>query len=125
MSTYDDVIRFWFDEISPQQWWIKDAAFDRMLTERFQTTLSSAFQGELYLWRQSAVGRLAEVLVLDQFSRNIYRDEAHAFLADPLALALAQEAVAVGADLQLDAAKRSFLYMPYMHSESLEIHQQV
>jgi len=124
MITYSDIINFWFEEISPQQWWVKDAAFDRMLTERFQATLNSAIQGELYIWRQSALGRLAEILVLDQFSRNIYRDEARAFLADPLALALAQEAIHQGADKEVSLSQQKFIYMPYMHSESLLIHEQ-
>jgi len=124
MLTYSDIIKFWFEEITPQQWWVKDATFDCMLTERFQATLNSAIQGELYLWRQSALGRLAEVLVLDQFSRNIYRDEARAFLADPLALALAQEAVYQGADTDMSLEQQKFIYMPFMHSESLIVHEQ-
>ena len=60
--------------------------------------------------------------MLDQFSRNIYRDDARSFASDTLALALAQEAVASGADQSLSAVERSFLYMPYMHSESAAIH---
>jgi uncharacterized protein (DUF924 family) len=77
---------------------------------------------ELFEWRSSPAGRLAEIIVLDQFSRNLFRDDARAFAADPLALALAQEAVAAGADLALTKVERSFLYMPYMHSESRAIH---
>jgi uncharacterized protein (DUF924 family) len=69
-----------------------------------------------------AKGRLAEVLILDQFSRNLFRDSPLAFAYDPMALALAQEAIVLGADKQLTAQQRSFLYMPYMHSESLAIH---
>jgi uncharacterized protein (DUF924 family) len=63
------------------------------------------------------------VIVLDQFSRNMFRNQPQAFAWDPLSLALAQEAVAVGADQELTPQERSFLYMPYMHSESLIIHQ--
>ncbi|MAE20859.1 MAG: hypothetical protein CMK92_00345, partial [Pseudomonas sp.] len=75
-------------------------------------------------WRQTAEGRLAEIIVLDQFSRNIYRDTPRAFSQDPLALALAQEAVANGALAQLkNADYRTFLLMPYMHSESKAVHQ--
>ena len=62
--------------------------------------------------------------MLDQFSRNIHRDQPGSFAQDPLALALAQEAVACGADQQLEARQRAFAYMPYMHSESLAVHQQ-
>jgi uncharacterized protein (DUF924 family) len=76
----------------------------------------------LFGWRADPRGRLAEVIVLDQFSRNMYRGQGRAFAADALALALAQEAVAAGADLALPLEQRTFLYMPYMHSESQAIH---
>ncbi|WP_166837865.1 DUF924 family protein [Rheinheimera pleomorphica] len=120
----ETVLQFWFNEISPQQWWIKDAAFDQFISKRFSLTLQQAAAGELYPWRQTAQGRLAEIIVLDQFSRNIYRDTAKAFAHDAMALVLAQEAVASGALLQLNADERNFLLMPYMHSESAVIHQQ-
>lgn len=71
--------------------------------------------------RQTA-DRLAEILVLDQFSRNIYREDPRAFACDPLALALAQEAVALGADQDLEMVQRTFMCLPYMHSESALIH---
>ena len=77
----------------------------------------------MFEWRREPEGRLAEILVLDQFSRNMYRGTALAFASDTLALALAQEAVAVGADLALPQMRRLFVYMPYMHSESRAIHQ--
>jgi uncharacterized protein (DUF924 family) len=119
----EDILTFWFDELKPAQWWKKDAAFDAMIAERFTDLHTQAASCELYSWRRTAHGRLAEILILDQFSRNMFRDTAQAFNADPLALALAQEAVAVGADAGLTATQRSFLYMPYMHSESLLIHE--
>ena len=78
---------------------------------------------ELYEWRKSAKGRLAEIIVLDQFSRNMFRGTAQAFAYDSLALALSQEAVAIEADKLLNPTERSFLYMPFMHSESLAIHE--
>ena len=124
MLTYHDIIKFWFEEITPQQWWIKDAAFDRMIKERFQTLLNSAIHGELYIWREQPLGRLAEVIILDQFSRNIYRDEAGAFLADPQALVLAQEAIHQNIHQELEMSQKKFLYMPFMHSESLIVHEQ-
>jgi len=70
------------------------------------------------------MGRLAEIIVVDQFSRNIYRGTPKAFQWDPMALCLAQEAIRVKADSELSNAKRAFIYLPYMHSESLKIHQQ-
>jgi uncharacterized protein (DUF924 family) len=117
-----DVLAFWFDEIQPAQWWKVDPAFDALVRERFGALHAQARRCELQAWRARPEGRLAEVIVLDQFARNIHRGTPEAFSADPLALALAQEAVAAGADLQLLPEKRAFLYMPYMHSESAAIH---
>ena len=119
---HEQVVNFWFEEVTPAAWWQKDAAFDQLIQQRFGTLHTAASQCELYEWRQTPAGRLAEIIVLDQFSRNIYRDTPRAFASDALALALAQEAVAAKADQQLPASQRSFLYMPYMHSESAAIH---
>jgi uncharacterized protein (DUF924 family) len=116
------VLQFWFQDITPAQWWKVDPAFDRQIAERFGQLHQRACKAELYEWRTDPRGRLAEVIVLDQFSRNIYRGDPRAFEADPLALALAQTAVAAGEDLALSQAERAFLYMPYMHSESPRIH---
>lgn len=116
------VLAFWFQELSPAQWFKKDTHIDQQIIERFSDVLAKAAACECFEWRRSARGRLAEVIVLDQFSRNIYRDEARSFASDTLALALAQEAVASGADQSISAVERSFLYMPYMHSESAAIH---
>lgn len=118
------VIDFWFKELSPTQWFRKDPALDDDIARRFGDWLEAAGRGELWQWRDSARGRLAEVLVLDQFSRNIYRGSCRAFARDPLALVLAQEAVAQRADRLLDVPWRAFLFMPYMHSESLAIHDE-
>ena len=116
------VLQFWFVECLPAQWWKADPAFDRLIAERFGLLHEKAGRSELVAWRATPEGRLAEVIVLDQFSRNLHRGTPLAFAADPLALALAQEAVAVGADLALPEAQRAFLYMPYMHSESAAVH---
>lgn len=120
--TPQTILDFWFKETTPGQWWGKAEDFDRRIASRFGGLLDAAERCELDDWRATAGGRLAEVIVLDQFSRNIYRDQTHAFANDPLALALAQTAVAVYADRELDATQRAFLYMPYMHSESPLIH---
>ncbi len=120
--SYDDVLSFWFSEIDPAKWWVKDVNFDRMITDRFATLHEQANHCELFSWRDSAKGRLAEIIVLDQFSRNIFRDTPKAFASDKLALALAQQAISLGKDAELSASQRSFMYIPYMHSESLIIH---
>ncbi len=120
---YPLILHFWFREISPAQWWKVDPAFDQLIRDRFADTHLQATQAELFEWRTTPRGRLAEIIVLDQFSRNMYRGERRAFAADSLALALAQEAVAAKLDLELPDEERVFLYMPFMHSESRVIHQ--
>ncbi len=122
--TYQEVLRFWFEELTPKQWFIKDPELDQAIAQRFGELHAQATQCELYGWRREPAGRLAEIIVLDQFSRNIHRDRPQAFAQDALALALAQEAVAGGADAQLASPEEKvFLYMPYMHSESQAIHE--
>jgi uncharacterized protein (DUF924 family) len=121
---WQDVIDFWFTEISPKQWWNGGDEFDQLVTNRFQQTLADACSGKLQSWRQSALGCLAEIIVLDQFSRNIFRHSAAAFAQDPLALQLAEAAVAAGVLDELNDTERPFLLMPYMHSESADIHEQ-
>lgn len=121
---FQAVLDFWFEEVGPEQWWVKDPDFDALLVGRFSELHAAAVQCELYEWRKTPEGRLAEVIVLDQFSRNMFRGSPRSFAADSLALALAQEAVAGGHDQTLTTAQRGFLYMPYMHSESLLIHEE-
>ena len=120
---YQEVIDFWFKEIEPARWWVKELSFDKEITKRFFEIHKSAKQCELVHWRKTASGRLAEIIVLDQFSRNMYRDTPQAFAYDGIALALAQEAIALGADKTLEPIENSFLYMPFMHSESIVIHK--
>ncbi len=117
-----DVLAFWFDELAPKQHFAKDAALDATIRERFGVIHAAAARAELAAWRDDARGRLAEILVLDQFSRNLYRDDPRAFACDPMALVLAQELVSRGGDRELPVAWRAFAYMPYMHSESPRIH---
>ena len=120
----ESVVHFWFTELTPKDHFAKDAALDEAIRTRFGATLAAAARCELFAWRTSPEGRLAEILVLDQFSRNVYRDTPQAFAQDALALALAQELVASGQDRSLPLAQRSFAYMPYMHSESGLVHAQ-
>lgn len=130
MSVSDDtarpefaaVIAFWFSELRPAQWWRPDPVLDAQIAQRFGTLHGQAVRCELHCWREHPLGRLAEIIVLDQFSRNLHRGTAQAFAADPLALGLAQEAVSLGVPPQLEPQQRAFLYLPYMHSESPHIH---
>tara|TARA_B110000902_G_C14201581_1_gene547962 strand:- start:651 stop:1187 length:537 start_codon:yes stop_codon:yes gene_type:complete len=121
---YKEIIKFWFEEISQAQWWKKDVEFDQLIASRFSEVHGQAARCELYQWRDTAEGRLAEIIVLDQFSRNIYRDSPISFATDSLALALGQEAIREGADQEVPESMRSFFYMPFMHSESAVIHEE-
>ena len=123
MTTPTDVLAFWFDELEFKQWWNTDPVVDETIRERFGDTHSAATRGELFEWRETPEGRLAEVIVLDQFSRNLFRNDPRSFAFDPMALVLAQEAIAVGDDQRIDPGRVTFLYMPFMHSESLAIHE--
>ena len=121
---YKQVLDFWFDPENKEFWFSKSDEFDLELEEKFGHTLQQAMQCELWTWRETAEGRLAEIIVLDQFSRNLFRDHPASFAQDPLALSLAQEAVRLGLDQQLAPDQRCFMYMPFMHSESKIIHAQ-
>ncbi len=124
----DTILHFWFEELSEKQHFAKDAALDVLMAQRFGALLERAARCELFGWRATPAGRLAEIIVLDQFSRNVWRDHLvhrpRAFAQDALALALAQELVLRGDDAALPIAQRRFAYMPYMHSESLQVHQE-
>jgi uncharacterized protein (DUF924 family) len=116
-----DILTFWFDETDPKLWWSADPNFDALIRRRFLPLMQRAACAELHGWRATASGRLAEIILLDQFPRNVYRNTPQAFAHDPQALVLAQEAVAAGALTQLGAEPRGFLLLPYMHSESRQI----
>ncbi|HBR00066.1 MAG TPA: DUF924 domain-containing protein [Cyanobacteria bacterium UBA11691] len=120
---YREIIEFWFDQIDPKQWWKKDESLDLLIRDRFGQIHNQATLCELYPWRTDPLGRLAEIIILDQFSRNIYRNQALAFAFDSLALALAQEAISGQTNRYLTIEQKSFLYLPFMHSESLRIHE--
>jgi len=115
---------FWFKECTPEQWFKKDEAFDEKIRTRFLDTYRRVVAGKTAHWRADPEGRLAEVIVLDQFVRNMFRNTPQAFASDPLALTLAEEAVRTGDDQKLPQNKRYFFYMPYMHSESKEVHKE-
>jgi uncharacterized protein (DUF924 family) len=120
---YQKILQFWFDDIKPAQWWVKDNDFDQLIKDNYAALHASTHLCELYHWRQTPRGRLAEIIVLDQFSRNMYRDQPQSFASDPLALALSQEAIIAEADQELTPTEKSLLYMPFMHSESAAIHK--
>ncbi|WP_423820543.1 DUF924 family protein [Salinisphaera sp. SPP-AMP-43] len=121
--TPQDIHHFWFETLSPEDWFAQNPKLDRRIAASFGPLVLAAPSGMLAAWRTSAVGRLAEILVLDQFPRNIYRDRAEAYHGDALALQMAKQAIAADAPRELPAVERAFVYMPFMHSESLAEHE--
>lgn len=121
-AAMQDVLQFWFEEISSKQWFGKSEDFDATCRRRFEAAYRQAARGQFDAWRDSPRGCVALVLLLDQIPRNIYRDTPRAFATDAKALAVTRHAVAAGFDLDpaLDDAHRHFLYMPLQHSEDLE-----
>ena len=85
---FDSVYDFWFKEIKPSDWFRSSVEFDELVRTKFLLIHKMAISAELFEWRKSSVGCLCEIIVLDQFSRNIYRDKAEAFMYDSMALAL-------------------------------------
>lgn len=122
MMQPSEIIDFWFVAHGPDDWFSGAASFDRQIAEQFGPTHAALARGEGFSWRGTAEGRLAEILVLDQFSRQLYRGQPQAFAQDGMALVLAQEMVTAGSDKGLAAARRHFVYMPYMHAESVVVH---
>lgn len=117
----DAVIDFWFTKSGEKEWFTKDVKFDAVIRKQFLKTYEAVAAGETADWRTDPLGRLAEIIVLDQFARNMFRDTPRAFALDPLALVLSQEALRMNADKVLDRRERRFFYMPFMHSESKKI----
>ena len=114
-----DVLSFWRDA-GPDRWYRRDDVFDAELCRRFLTLWQCAAAGELSAWETSDDGALALVIVLDQFPRNLFRDDGRTYSSDALARDVAQRAVENGVDARVDPALRQFLYLPFMHSERLD-----
>ena len=129
------VLDFWFDKDNEQYWFAQNDAFDKKIKDKFYDIWQAAKQGECVTWRiadaandsnssvTALAGRLAEIIVLDQFSRNLCREQACAFAQDGMALALAQEAIGQPYFDTLPMEWRRFTIMPFMHSESAMIHE--
>ncbi len=115
----DDVMAFWFDELGEDAWFKKSDDVDRTIAMRFGDLYRSALAGEMDDWQATAAGSVALVIVLDQFGRNMFRGRPEAFGGDALALQIAKAAIERGFEGEMSAGERYFLYMPFMHSESL------
>jgi len=129
MSEIDDVLDFWFgaldddgraDATHRSRWFSKDPAFDREIGERFAAVREAILAGEREAWLEGARGSLAYVIVLDQLSRNMFRDSPEMYAADDLALATASRSIESGFDRDVALGQRPFFYLPLMHAENLE-----
>lgn len=126
MITPDDVLAYWFgDDVlnsvpdkASKIWFGKDPAIDQYLKTHFQVAIDEAMAGKYDQWCDTPEGRLALIILLDQFSRNIYRETPRAFAQDAKALALAKIGVKLQQDLQLSHVERIFFYLPFEHSEN-------
>ena len=118
-TTPQEVYDFWFVEIDKELWFKKDPAFDTTIRNRFAPAIAAAREGRLPHWSEAARSCLAQIVTIDQFSRNVFRLSPLAWSADPRALALSKAAVARNYDAGLSPDERKFLYMPLMHSEAL------
>jgi uncharacterized protein (DUF924 family) len=116
-----EVLAFWFDPAPHETrgvWFRKDPAFDAEIGSRFGNAVDAALGGAYREWTATPLGTLARVLLLDQFTRNMFRDTPRAFAGDVEALAMATAAVDAGRDTALDRFERLFLYMPFQHAEN-------
>lgn len=114
-----EILDFWFVETSPEQWFQKSEAFDRSIRDRFLARYADVLAGKYDEWATTPKGVLALIIILDQFSRNMFRDTPAAFTADDKALALAKKAVEAGLDQQLNPKECFFIYLPFEHSEDM------
>ena len=119
MTNPEDILAFWLDEKGPKGWYMGGDALDQEIRDKFEEVYVRACEGALSLWLTYPTGTLAYVILLDQFSRNMFRDTPKAFATDGLARAAAKDAISRGWDLKIDEPARQFFYMPLVHSECL------
>ena len=130
MEPWKPVLDFWF--LPPEdprhgqgraEWWTKDPAFDAEVASRFGSVIEAAVAGGLRQWDEDLRGRLARIIVLDQFTRNAFRDTPRAFAGDPLAQEATLAAIESGQDRLLNPVERWFVYMPLQHAENLDLQE--
>ena len=121
--TPQTVIDFWM-AAGPEKWFKQDDDFDAEISIQFGDWVSAAAQGKLDFWRSEPLGMVALVILLDQFPRNMYRDDARAYVFDRLAVQTSHAAIKRGSDLALEEPLRRWLYMPFMHSEDLAVQEE-
>jgi uncharacterized protein (DUF924 family) len=115
-----EILDFWFRELTPRQWFRGGAELDELVTRRFAPLLAKAVQNECDNWAVTPHGRLALIILLDQFSRHVFRDKAESFAQDSKAQQLCLDGIQSAMDAGLNSAERHFFYMPLMHSEDMK-----
>ena len=121
MIEKEEILNFWFEECKPEQWFKKIEDFDKMIENRFFIAIENALAGKLRNWEESETGCLALIILLDQFTRNVFRDTPQAFAGDKRALALSQLCCDKDYLTNPDIQRRQFMLMPMMHSENLAV----
>ena len=124
MTAPQEVLEFWLDEVGPRGWYDASDSLDKTIRERFEKTWESAREGAYGLWLTYPTGTLAYILLMDQFPRNMFRQDENAFTTDQHALAAAKVAILNKWDLRIDEPARQFFYLPLMHSENLCVQDQ-
>ncbi len=119
---WEDIINFWFDPDNVPLHFAEEESFDEKIRERFLDTWKAGSEGLLVGWREDIKGRLAEIIVLDQFSRNLWRNDIRTYTQDKMAIALSQEVLNHPDYNKLSKEEKRFILLPFMHSESLELH---
>ena len=121
MADIEEILNFWFKECKPEQWFNKNGDFDQMIKNRFSSAIEVAINGKLDSWEETGKGCLALIILLDQFTRNVFRNTTRAFAGDKRALALSQTCCDKGFLNNPDINRRKFMLMPMMHSENLAV----
>ncbi|MEP5730921.1 MAG: DUF924 family protein [Sulfitobacter sp.] len=119
MKNPQEVLAFWLDEVGPKGWYEASDTLDAQIRDQFEETWKAACEGQFSLWLTYPSGVLAYIILMDQFSRNMFRGQGAAFASDRAAVAAAKSAIERGWDLKIDEPARQFFYMPLMHSENL------
>jgi uncharacterized protein (DUF924 family) len=119
IQTAQTILDFWLNDVGPKGWYEADDKVDQTIISRFRTTYDAAVAGDLNDWRETASGSLALLLLLDQFSRNMFRGDAQSFAADPQARDIARNAIANDLDLEIKGSEQQFFYLPFTHSEDM------
>jgi uncharacterized protein (DUF924 family) len=122
LASFECVLDFWFSVSSPSVWYRQDDRFDDLIRDRFLFTYQAAADDLLNAWRALPSSMLALIIVLDQFPRNMFRNDSRSFATDHKALGLVREGLTKRFDRELESAQLDFFLMPLMHSEKLDDH---